>query len=310
MTVRQLLLTVALVLASVGTALGVPLSLAHQGYLADAEGETVTGSVVINFSLWDEAEGGSQAWSESRTVDVVDGSYSTLLGSEMPIADVLRQEPALWLQLEIAGEALLPRHPVASAPYAVVADTAVNVDGGTVNASSVSVGGNEVIDATGAWAGAAGSIDWGAIGGAPANADTLAGLSCANGAVAKFDAGSGTWMCDTGADTLAALPCADGELAKWDATASAWECGIDRYDKSNAYTRTSASGTVYCDDASDLLLMGGCTEPSTCCSARFKSSGPVSTGGSGAFAADATWGWWCDYTDYSGTATVLCLDVP
>ena len=211
MTFRKLLLALALLLVPASTALAVPLSLAHQGYLADADGEAVTGSIVITFSLWDEAGSGSQVWSEARTVDVVDGSYSTLLGSETPIADVLRAEPALWLQLEIAGEALLPRHPVASAPYAVVADTAVNVEGGTVNASSVSVGGSEVIDGTGAWTGGAGSIDWSAVTGAP---DTVGGLSCADGDRAVWNDGLSLWECGSATVTLDRIETSGGSLGE------------------------------------------------------------------------------------------------
>ena len=223
MTFRALLLTVALLLAGSSTALGVPMQLAHQGYLSDSAGEAITGSVVITFSLWDEAEDGSQVWTEARTVDVVDGVYTTLLGSEMPIADVLRQEPALWLQLQINGEPLLPRHPVASAPYAVVADTAINVDGGTVNASSVSIGGSEVIDASGSWTGGAGSIDWSSVTGDP---DTLGALSCADGDRAVWNDGSQLWECGSASVTLDRLDTAaavGGQVLTYDGAQAAWE---------------------------------------------------------------------------------------
>lgn len=186
-----------------GLALAVPLQVAHQGELSDAGGP-VTDAVGMTFALFAAENGGPPVWSETRSVDVIDGHYAVLLGSDLqsnPIEDVLAQEPALWLQVTIDSEPLLPRQPIGSTPYAIVADTAVNLDGGTVNASSISVNGNEVVDAGGAWAGGAGSVDWGALGGLPAgfadgiDGDALGGLSCDDGAVATYDSGTGLWNC-------------------------------------------------------------------------------------------------------------------
>lgn len=282
---RTLLLALVLVLAGGRTALAVPMQLAHQGYLSDSDGGAVTGSVVITFSLWDEEESGSLVWTESRTVEVVDGSYSTLLGSGMPIAEVLIQEPSLWLQLEIGGEALLPRHPVASAPYAVVAETAVNLDGGTVNASSVSIAGSEIIDVNGSWTGGAGSLPWAAVGGIPADvadgdADVLGGLSCADGDRAVWSESEGLWDCgapvswetlsgvpaavlDGDADTLASLSCAAGERIEW--TGTVWACTppiavADMYlrDSGGLFGTAMVGAVVLCDDANDVVVFGGC----------------------------------------------------
>ena len=200
----------------------VPLQLAHHGTLYSSAGEPVTGSVEITFSLWDDEDTGAQVWSEVRTVDVVDGVYSTLLGSESAVDAVLKAEPALWLQLEIAEEALLPRHPVASAPYAIIADTAINVDGGTVNATSVSVGGTEVIDSSGSWTGGAGSIAWNAVAGAP---DTLGGLSCADGDRAVWNDSNQLWECGSATVALDRLDVgagSEGDVLTIDSGAASW----------------------------------------------------------------------------------------
>ena len=252
MTFRTLLLTLALVLAGASSALAVPMQLAHQGYLSDADGQAITGSVVITFSLWDEAEDGAQVWTEARTVDVVDGVYSTLLGSETPIAEVLRQEPALWLQLQINGEPLLPRHPVASAPNAIVADTAINIDGGTVNASSVSIGGSEVINASGSWTGGAGSIEWSSVEGAP---DTLGGLSCADGDRAVWNDSNQLWECGSATVTLDRLDTAtatSGQVLTYDGGQTAWEdpvlaanspCSLTTLNEPLNYAEVDCGGT-------------------------------------------------------------------
>jgi hypothetical protein len=55
--------------------------------------------------------------------------------------------------------------------------------------------------------------------------DTLGGLSCANGELAKWNGSS--WECDDDldTDTLGALGCASGELAKWNG--AVWACAPD-----------------------------------------------------------------------------------
>ncbi len=193
---QRLVLLLALALPS--TALAVPLQLAHHGQLLDtATGTPITGSQNITFRLWDDETAGNAVWSEVRSVDAVEGHYSTLLNLDTAGRDALRDQPSLWLELEIGSQPLLPRQPVAAAPYALVADTAENVEGGTVNAQSVSVNNATVIDAAGQWVGAPGSIEWSALTGTPADADILGGLSCGDGSVAKWDQGSTQWMCAT-----------------------------------------------------------------------------------------------------------------
>ncbi|MFN2223031.1 MAG: tail fiber domain-containing protein, partial [Candidatus Promineifilaceae bacterium] len=61
--------------------------------------------------------------------------------------------------------------------------------------------------------------------------DVLGGLPCADGQVAKWNAGAGQWECaadidtDTDSDTLGGLSCADGQIARWNG--SAWVCDAD-----------------------------------------------------------------------------------
>lgn len=196
---RLLILLVALVLPSI--ALAVPLQLAHHGQLLDAQGDPITGQESITFSLWDDLETGNEVWSEVVQVDIVNGHYSTLLNLGELGRDALKAEPSLWLEMEIDGETLEPRQPVAATPYALVADTAENVDGGTVNAQSISVNNNTVIDAAGTWTGGTGSIGWSALGDVPADID------------------------DGDADTLGGLSCVDGDRAVWNGTSGQWECG-------------------------------------------------------------------------------------
>ena len=208
------------------SSMAVPLQVAHQGEVQDADGP-VTGTLEFVFELFDAASEGNEVWSETRDVDVVDGNYAVLLGSVTAIDSVLFVEPALWLQITIeGGDPLLPRQPIASAPYAIVAGTAENVSGGTVDASSIAVNGLSVVNSTGQWVGPSGSVDWSAITGAPSDADTLGGLSCADGDRAVWSDSSQLWECGSATVTLDRLDTSvatSGQVLTYDGAQTAWE---------------------------------------------------------------------------------------
>ena len=66
------------------------------------------------------------------------------------------------------GTPLAPRHELVSVPYALMADTCENVDGGIVNASEIRVGGDVVISEEGAWVGEPTAVSWGDLTDVPA----------------------------------------------------------------------------------------------------------------------------------------------
>jgi len=137
-------------------ALAVPTQLNHQGRLLNTSGSPVQGELPVTFTLEDAEEDGNVLWSETLDVDFSDGYFSVRLGSEEDNAidaSLLASEP-LWLGITVdGGDQLQPLHPVVSAPYAVLSDSAVNVRGGLVEASEVVVGGSTVIDTDGNWVG-------------------------------------------------------------------------------------------------------------------------------------------------------------
>ena len=133
-----------------------PDKLGYQGRLLDGAGAPVNGMVSLSFSLYDSAAGGNLLWSEAQTLGLTDGYYATFLGDVQPLGPALFDGSERFLEIAVGGAgALSPRQRVASAPYALSARDARNVVGGSVAASSVSVGGHTVIDATGKLAGAA-----------------------------------------------------------------------------------------------------------------------------------------------------------
>lgn len=123
MTLRSLGPLVALCLPAVAAAL--PLELPQQGRLLDATGEPLTGSITLDFALWDAAEDGSSVWSETlSSVDVVAGHYSVVLGRENALDSYVLDGNSYWLSVSANGEAFGARTPVLAVPYAVRADTA------------------------------------------------------------------------------------------------------------------------------------------------------------------------------------------
>jgi hypothetical protein len=192
----------------------VPQALSAQGRLLDADGAPVEDTLTVTFRLLDAETGGSTLWEESHEVDFEAGFYTVLLGAEdgaAPLSDEVLDQWPLWLEIQLDGEpAMVPRTPLSSVPYARMAGTAEALSGGAVDASSLSVGGTEVVDSTGAWVGPTPAVDWSELTGVPGDfadgddADALADLTCSDGQWAVWDGSTGAWTCDAFSDTTLA----------------------------------------------------------------------------------------------------------
>lgn len=71
-----------------------------------------------------------------------------------PLDDAIFANNPLWLELAVNDEELAPRHQLTSVPYAQfagVAEVAESVEGGSVNASEISINGTPVVDGDGIW---------------------------------------------------------------------------------------------------------------------------------------------------------------
>ncbi len=135
--------------AAVPAVAAVPGLLHHEGLLLDGSGLPRDGLVSLRFALYGVAQGGAPLWFEEHQVELVDGFYGVLLGSQSALAGVIDGQ-ALFLGISVDGAAeLAPRRALASVPHALLAGDVR----GDIHPNSVSVGGRAVIDAEGNWVG-------------------------------------------------------------------------------------------------------------------------------------------------------------
>ena len=157
------------------------ITLTYQGQLNDAAGAAVTGTRDVTYRLYTTASGGTALWTETHSgVDVVDGTFNSVLGSLTTLDDDIAAEPNLFLGVTIdGGTELSPRMRVGGAlraQWAKVADHAREVRGEDIHPASVSIGNTTVIDANGAWVGDTSGLR------GPAGAPGAPGANGANGA--------------------------------------------------------------------------------------------------------------------------------
>ena len=123
-----------------------PLLLQWQGRLTDALDVPVDDpALAVEFRLYDLAVGGTPLWQSARTVAVVDGLVSAVLGSTSPLApELFEDNSALYLGVTYGTDSeSVPRQRLTSAPFAIharSASQAQNVDGALITPSGVAIG--------------------------------------------------------------------------------------------------------------------------------------------------------------------------
>ncbi|MGC6419135.1 MAG: fibrinogen-like YCDxxxxGGGW domain-containing protein [Bradymonadia bacterium] len=134
-------------------ALAFPNQMMQEGLVNDAQGRPIEGNFEVRVKLFRQAEGGVAVYTETHPdVAFIGGYYAVAIGSEEALDPTLFAD-ALFLEVTIDdGQPLLPRIQLLKVPVAFRADLADNVTG-NITPSSVSVGGNVVIDQNGSWVG-------------------------------------------------------------------------------------------------------------------------------------------------------------
>jgi hypothetical protein len=119
------MLHVALLLL-LGTASAAPTTINQQGRVVDASGIGITGTQQGLFRLYPSqtANVGAYVWTETLSLQLVDGYYATVLGNDTPFdSALLESNLELWIDIDIGGTSL-GRQPLNSVPYAVSAEGA------------------------------------------------------------------------------------------------------------------------------------------------------------------------------------------
>ena len=136
--------------ASPATAASVPGTLTEQGRLFDLVGAPLDASITLHFAIYAAASGGAPLWQESQLVTLDEGYFSVDLGETTPFPASLWDGSTRYVGITVGSDPeMSPRQAAQSVPYALRAGDAV----GDLHPTTVSVNGNLVIDASGAWVG-------------------------------------------------------------------------------------------------------------------------------------------------------------
>jgi hypothetical protein len=109
----------------------VPTLMNYQGKLMDDSGEPVQdGYYMLTFRLYDVPVGGTAIWTENQVINIENGLFNVLLGSQNPIVEFPRDSAYLAISVN-QGNEMGPRKRIVSVGYAfesqhsLEADTAV-----------------------------------------------------------------------------------------------------------------------------------------------------------------------------------------
>src|SRR3989344_4292393 len=102
------------------SAAALPQTMNIQGRLSDASGTPVASADYnINFTIYSTDSGGTELWSESRTVSVSNGFYDIVLGTVTPIA--LPFEDQYYLGIKVGSDSeMTPRVKLTAVPYSFI----------------------------------------------------------------------------------------------------------------------------------------------------------------------------------------------
>ena len=101
-----------------------PTTMVYQGRLLTAAGVPVTTTTSVIFRIWTAASGGSQVWTETRSIPLTtsdNGVFTIELGTTTPLTTTVFNGSVRYLGIQISSEAseMTPRQVLSAVPYAV-----------------------------------------------------------------------------------------------------------------------------------------------------------------------------------------------
>jgi hypothetical protein len=142
--------TILLCLSSLPLYAAVPLLINVQGRLSDTNGNPITVATQVEFRLYLggsalQADAGTLIYDEVNTIiPASDGTYSYIFGSGSVLngsqlnPSIFDTTQPAFLQMDIAGQALLPRLQIVAVPYALESAAVVP---GSITSASIAAGG-------------------------------------------------------------------------------------------------------------------------------------------------------------------------
>ena len=152
---KSILGTVAVSIAALTTAVpasaaSVPPFLTEQGRLFDAMGMPITATLSFVFTVYNDASGTTNLWTETKMITLDDGYFSTTLGDVTAMPSTVFNGTTRYLGIKVGADPeMTPRQPLSSVPYALMATNVI----GDITPSSVSIGATPVINSSGQWVG-------------------------------------------------------------------------------------------------------------------------------------------------------------
>jgi len=128
-------------LLSVGYA-QIPHKMNYQGYLTNAAGVPINGTLQMVFSIYNVSSGGTPLWTETHSVTVSQGVYSVILGEgTIPNPINLPFNTPYYLGVQVGADPeMLPRKVLTSVGYAFRALTVESIGGHTHSGADITNG--------------------------------------------------------------------------------------------------------------------------------------------------------------------------
>jgi hypothetical protein len=115
-----LLVLLPLMALAISSCIPVPLlpEYSYQGRLLDSSGNPVPdGNYEMTYSIYNVETGGTEVFSQTQTIPVEDGLFTTAVGPSTDLDPQVFAQPA-WMEVTVEGETLAPRQRLQGAPFA------------------------------------------------------------------------------------------------------------------------------------------------------------------------------------------------
>jgi endosialidase-like protein/trimeric autotransporter adhesin len=136
---KKFMKTVILVISilSITTFGQIPRTISYQGMLLDNAGQPLSVTETLTFKLYNVPSGGTILWQESKLVDINDGIFNVILGSDTPLNLSFDLTYYLGITVGVSGTELQPRIQLTSSAYSL---NAKSVEDSSITTTKLSDG--------------------------------------------------------------------------------------------------------------------------------------------------------------------------